>query len=129
VDIANVRLAFSTGCVANLTASRVSTERVRKLRLFQYQQYISLDYQKQTAVSFSVGGEQQISFLPLAVEKDEPLRLEVESFLECVESRRPPRVGGREATRALQVALDILDKIKAHGDIVAKSVATLPRTD
>ncbi len=128
VDIANVRLAFSTGCVANLTASRVSTERVRKLRLFQYQQYISLDYQKQEAVSFAVSDGRQIGFRPLAIRKDEPLRLEVEAFLDSVESRSEPRVGGPEATRALGVALDILDKIKAHGDIVAQSLATLSRS-
>ena len=70
VDIANVRLAFPGGCIANLTASRVSTERVRKLRLFQPHQYISLDYQKQEAVAFTVGGNQQIGFQPLAVAKE-----------------------------------------------------------
>jgi len=73
VDIANVRLAFPGGCIANLTASRVSTERVRKLRLFQPHQYISLDYQKQEAVAFTVGGNQQIGFQPLAVIKEEPM--------------------------------------------------------
>ena len=67
VDIANVRLAFPGGCIANLTASRVSTERVRKLRLFQPHQYISLDYQKQEAVAFTVSDNQQIGFQPLPV--------------------------------------------------------------
>ncbi|MBV9770424.1 MAG: Gfo/Idh/MocA family oxidoreductase, partial [Bryobacterales bacterium] len=90
VDIANVRLAFPGGCVANLTASRVSTERVRKLRLFQPHQYISLDYQKQEAVAFTVSGNEQIGFQPLPSLKEEPLRLEVESFLEAVENRTRP---------------------------------------
>ena len=95
VDIANVRLAFPGGCVANLTASRVSTERVRKLRLFQPHQYISLDYQKQEAVAFTVSGNQQIGFQPLPAVKEEPLRLEVESFLEAVATRTRPLVPGR----------------------------------
>ena len=62
VDIANVRLQFPNGCVANLTASRVSTERVRKLRLFQPQQYLSLDYTRQDLAVFSVGANRQIGF-------------------------------------------------------------------
>ena len=62
VDIANVRLQFSDGCVANLTASRVSIERIRKLRLFQPQQYITLDYAKQEGAEFTVGADQQIPF-------------------------------------------------------------------
>ena len=96
VDIANVRLAFPGGCVANLTASRVSTERVRKLRLFQPHQYVSLDYQKQDAVVFTVSGNQQIGFQPLAVAKDEPLRLEIEAFLDAVVNRSRPPASGEE---------------------------------
>ena len=96
VDIANVRLAFPGGCIANLTASRISTERVRKLRLFQPHQYISLDYQKQDAVAFTVSGNQQIGFQPLPAVKEEPLRLEVESFLEAVANRTRPRVPGKK---------------------------------
>ncbi len=122
VDIANVRLAFPGGCIANLTASRVSTERVRKLRLFQPHQYISLDYQKQEAVAFTVSGGQQIGFQPLAVTKDEPLRLEMESFLEAVRNRSRPAVSGEEGLRALDVALAILDKIKEHGELVAQRI-------
>src|SRR5271163_5362959 len=67
VDIANVRLQFPGGCIANITASRVSTERVRKLRLFQPHEYISLDYQRQDAVAFTVSGDRQIGFQPLPV--------------------------------------------------------------
>ena len=120
VDIANVRLAFPGGCVANLTASRVSTERVRKLRLFQPHQYISLDYQKQDAVAFTVSGNQQIGFQPLPTVKEEPLRLEVEAFLASVANRTQPLVPGEEGLRALEVALAILDKIEEHAKLVTK---------
>jgi predicted dehydrogenase len=122
VDIANVRLAFPGGCIANLTASRVSTERVRKLRLFQPHQYISLDYQKQEAVAFTVSGSQQIGFQPLLVAKDEPLRLEIESFLEAVNNRSRPLVAGEEGLRALEVGLAILGKIKQHAKLVEQQI-------
>src|SRR6202171_1380914 len=122
VDIANVRLAFAGGCVANLTASRVSTERVRKMRLFQPHQYISLDYQKQDAVVFTVSGNQQIGFQPLAVTKDEPLRLEMEAFLEAVANRTRPAVSGEEGLRALEIALAILGKIEEHAKVVAQQI-------
>jgi len=125
VDIANVRLAFPGGCIANLTASRVSTERVRKLRLFQPHQYISLDYQKQDAVAFTVSGSQQIGFQPLPAVKEEPLRLEVESFLEAVANRTRPLVSGEEGLRALQVALAILDKIEEHAKLVTQRLQSL----
>jgi predicted dehydrogenase len=120
VDIANVRLAFPGGCIANLTASRVSTERVRKLRLFQPHQYISLDYQKQEAVAYTVSGNQQIGFQPLPAVKEEPLRLEVEAFLACVADRTSPTVPGKEGVRALEVALAILDKIEEHAKLVTQ---------
>ena len=126
VDIASVRLAFPGGCVANLTASRVSTDRVRKLRLFQPHQYISLDYQKQDVVAFTVSAKQQIGFQPLPVAKDEPLRLEVESFLEAVQTRRRPVVSGEEGLRALTVALDIVAKIEVHSKLVAQRIQSLP---
>jgi predicted dehydrogenase len=125
VDIANVRLAFPGGCVANLTASRVSTERVRKLRLFQPHQYISLDYQKQDAVAFTVSGNQEIGFQPLPVVKEEPLRLEVESFLKAVANRSRPLVPGEDGLRALEVALAILDKIEEHAKLVTQTLQSL----
>jgi predicted dehydrogenase len=125
VDIASVRLAFPGGCVANLTASRVSTDRVRKLRLFQPHQYISLDYQKQDVVAFTVSGNQQIGFQPLPVAKDEPLRLEVESFLEAVQTRQRPVVSGEDGLRALGVALDIIAKIEVHAQLVAQRIQSL----
>jgi len=126
VDIANVRLAFPGGCVANLTASRVSTERVRKLRLFQPHQYVSLDYQKQDAVVFTVSGNQQIGFQPLAVAKDEPLRLEIEAFLEAVVNRSRPPASGEDGLRALEIAVAILDKIEEHAKVVAQQIQSLP---
>ncbi|MEO5924441.1 MAG: Gfo/Idh/MocA family oxidoreductase [Bryobacteraceae bacterium] len=126
VDIANVRLQFPGGCVANLTASRVSTERVRKLRLFQPREYISLDYSRQDGARFSVGENRNISFAPLAATKSEPLRLELEDFFECIRTRREPRVTGTQALAALTVARAILDKIEEHSKLVAQHVAGTP---
>lgn len=124
VDIANVRLAFPGGCIANLTASRVSTERVRKLRLFQPNEYISIDYGRQDGVVVSVSAQKQIGFRPLAVAKDEPLRLEVESFLDCVTSRTRPMVAGDDACRALEVALAIQQQMEEHRQVVLQTLAT-----
>jgi predicted dehydrogenase len=122
VDIANVRLQFPGGCVANLTASRVSTERIRKLRLFQPHEYISLDYSRREAVRFRVNPPMKIDFAPLAVTKDEPLRLEIESFFACVRTRATPRVDGPQALAALEVARSILDKIEEHARLVGKAL-------
>jgi predicted dehydrogenase len=122
VDIANVRMQFPDGCVANLTASRVSTERVRKLRLFQPHEYISLDYTRQDAVRFTVKPPLSIGYAPLPVTKDEPLRLELESFFRCVVSREAPEVTGEQGLAALEVAQDILDKIEAHARLVAQAL-------
>ena len=122
VDIANVRMQFPGGCVANITASRVSTERVRKLRLFQPNEYISLDYSRQDGVRYRVKPPMGIDFAPLAVAKDEPLRLELENFFEAISTRRPPRVTGEQATTALEVALDILAKIEEHAALVAETL-------
>ena len=122
VDIGNVRLQFSGGCVANLTASRVSTERVRKLRLFQPHEYISLDYGKQHAVKFHVGADRQISFAELPVVKGEPLALQFEAFLDSMENLTEPKLNGVAARRTLEVALAILDKMKEHSHIVAQAL-------
>lgn len=126
VDIANVRLAFPTGCIANLTASRVSTERIRKLRLFQPNQYVSLDYEKQSAAAFTVSEGQQIGFETLPIEKSEPLKGEVEDFLHCAATRRAPRVSGEDGLRALDTALDILAKIEEHANLVARQLQARP---
>jgi predicted dehydrogenase len=122
VDIANVRLQFPAGCVANLTASRVSTERVRKLRLFQPREYISLDYTRQDGVRITVDQNRNIGFAPLVVTKDEPLRLELEEFVDCIVTRRRPRVTGPQALAALEVARGILDKIEVHSQLVARAL-------
>ncbi len=124
VDIANVRMSFPGGCVANLTASRVSTDRIRKLRLFQPDQYYSLDYSKQEGAVFETSGaDRRIRFRKLDVQSAEPLRLELEDFLASVRNRRQPAVDGKAACLALRVAEDILGKIKEHGDLVAERVA------
>ena len=124
VDIANVRIQFPSGCIANLTASRVSTERVRKLRLFQPHEYISLDYSRQDAVRFRVKPPMAIDFAPLPVTKDEPLRLELEGFFESVRTRQPPRVTGEQGLAALEVAFEILAKIEEHYRLVEKTLGS-----
>jgi predicted dehydrogenase len=124
VDIANVRLEFESGCVANLTASRVSTERVRKLRFFQPRQYISLDYSRQDVVVFTVGGETgagtpsanpQIKIAKPAVVAEEPLHAELKAFLDAVRTRSRPVVSLADGRSALAVALDIAAAIREHG--------------
>jgi predicted dehydrogenase len=122
VDIANVRLAFPGGCIANLTASRVSTERVRKVRVFQPHEYLSIDYAEQKGSTFHVSPDRQIGFAPFEVQKEEPLRRELAHFAECVTHRRRPRVDGEEARRALAVALEILAKIESHGEVIARTL-------
>lgn len=127
VDIANVRLAFANGCIANLTASRVSVEKIRKLRLFQPGEYISLDYSRQDATRVRVSGK-EVLFDALPVESNEPLKLELVSFLESVRTRQQPEVTGPDAARALAVCLDIIAKIEAHGELVQDTVAAFEAT-
>jgi len=122
VDIANVRLQFPNGCVANLTASRISTERVRKLRLFQPHQYLSLDYARQDLAVFSVSGERQIGFEQAPVTKGEPLKLQFDAFLDSLATRSLPKSSGVAARRTLAAALAILDKIKEHSEIVSRTI-------
>jgi predicted dehydrogenase len=124
VDIANVRLEFEDGCIANLTASRVSTEKVRKLRLFQPRQYISIDYAKQSAAVFTVGGPHGIGFDQLPVEAAEPLKLQFDAFLDAIESRRQPKLNGVTARKTLEIALAVLDKIKEHAGVVEKTLSS-----
>ena len=122
-DIANVRLQFPNGCVANLTASRISTERVRKLRLFQPNQYLSLDYSRQDLAVFSVSGDRQIGFEQAAVTKGEPLKLQFDAFLDSLESRKLPKSSGVAAHRTLSVALAIVDKMREHSELVSQTLA------
>lgn len=121
VDIANVRLAFHNGCVANLTASRISTERVRKLRLFQPAQYLSLDYARQDLAVFSVQGG-KIGFEQAPVTKSEPLKLQFDAFLDSMANRTSPKSSGPAARRTLSVALAIIDKIKEHSQVVSQTL-------
>ncbi|MGD0499436.1 MAG: Gfo/Idh/MocA family oxidoreductase [Bryobacteraceae bacterium] len=122
VDIANVRLQFPNGCVANLTASRVSTERVRKLRLFQPNQYLSLDYGRQDLAVFSVGENRQIGLEQAAIVKAEPLKLQLDAFLDSVETRNCPKTSGAAARHTLETALAVLDKIKEHSEVVGRTL-------
>jgi len=109
-DIANARLTFANGCVANLTASRVSDEVMRKIRIFQENTYISLDYKEASAWVYrknnnSIGKEQ------LPIEKEQPLQKELASFAGCVIEKKEPLVSGSVAREALGVALEIQRKI------------------
>ena len=139
VDIANVRLEFENGCVANFTASRISTERVRKLRFFQPHQYLSLDFARQDLLMIDVtaaagmdpaqlaalaamaqaAGQHPsagLSLSKVAVEQGEPLRLEIESFLTAVRERSVPVVSGEDGRAALALALEINLAIADHAE-------------
>ena len=137
-DIANVRIRFENGCVANITASRISQEKVRKIRVFQPDAYLSLDYQKQDGYLLRIArdDEKESTFIskifglatdativtefagkrivrePVAIEKDEPLKRELISFVECARAGVQPKVSGREATAALELALEITRQIE-----------------
>jgi predicted dehydrogenase len=132
VDIANVRLEFESGCVANLTASRVSTERVRKLRFFQPRQYVSLDFSRQDVLVLTIDGNVASDANPFdpaglitsalpgitpfkpKIEPQEPLRAELLSFLHAVRNRTTPEVSLHQGRAALAVALAIVDAIAEH---------------
>ena len=115
IDIANTRIQFEDGCVANITASRVSMEKIRKLRLFQKQEYISVDYTRQDIAVFSLDRKAgsnipEIIGKTLTPEKKEPLQLELHSFLNAVKGRTPVECTGKEGRRALELGLQILQK-------------------
>ena len=139
VDIANVRLEFENGCIANFTASRVSTERVRKLRFFQPHQYLSLDFARQDLLMIDVTAAARmdpaqlaamaqavqaagqhpsagLSLTKVPVEQGEPLLLEIESFLNAVRTRTMPVVSGGDGRAALALALEINRAIAAHAE-------------
>jgi predicted dehydrogenase len=103
VDLANVRLELANGAVANLTASRVSQDRVRKVRLFSSDSYISIDTREQDVKGYRLAGR-SIQPLEITVEKKEPLRAELESFLRCVRDRRRPIVSGEDGLAAVELA-------------------------
>jgi predicted dehydrogenase len=137
-DIANVRFRFANGCVANVTASRISQDRVRKIRVFQENAYLSLDYKNQSGYLLRLAREDEkessglgkliglatdskivtdfsghrIVREPVEVEKGEPLRIELESFLQCAREGLKPRVTGLAAADALDLALEITRRIE-----------------
>jgi len=140
-DIANVRIRFENGCVANITASRISQDKLRKIRLFQSDAYLSLDYQNQSGYLLRLAreDEKESSLLgkilgvaadativtefagkrivrePVEVDKGEPLKRELADFVACARAGAQPKVSGREATAALELALEITRQIEANG--------------
>ena len=111
-DIANARIRFENGCVANLTASRISPERMRKIRVFQKDAYLSLDYQAQTGEIHRLANG-QITRETVEIEKDEPLKRELAAFVECARAGAQPKVSGYEGAAALELAIQITKQIQA----------------
>jgi predicted dehydrogenase len=110
-DIANVRLAFANGCVANVTASRISQERMRKIRVFQEDSYVSLDYMDQSGQLYQKTAA-GITRTDVPIDKAEPLAAELAAFVRCVRQRREPVVTGRHASDALSLAMEICRHIR-----------------
>jgi predicted dehydrogenase len=109
-DIANARLKFEDGCVANITSSRISPERMRKIRVFQEDAYLSLDYQNQTGEIYrrtATGIDRE----EVEIERDEPLKRQLASFIECAATGNAPKVSGFQATAALELAVEITKRI------------------
>jgi len=117
VDIANARLRFANGCIANLTASRISRDRVRKIRFFQPEAYLSIDYATQKLDVWRLvnngGAAPSIQGGDVSVANEEPLKRELEDFVDAVRSKRAPRVDGAQGRRALALAQQITDKMTA----------------
>jgi len=109
-DIANARLRFASGCIANITSSRISPERMRKIRVFQEDAYLSLDYQSQSGEIYRREGR-EIRREPVAIEKEEPLRQQIVSFVDCAITGGEPKVSGSHAAAALELALEITKRI------------------
>jgi len=122
-DIANVRMRFASGCVANVTSSRVSVDRMRKIRIFAESAYVSTDYSAQEVLVYrkkpgpvppDFNPMEYIEIEPLSVRKEEPLKLELKSFLQCVRAGTPPTVSGEEGLKALRLAQRVVDFIREH---------------
>ena len=112
-DIANARLRFANGCIANITSSRISPERMRKIRVFQEDAYLSLDYQGQSGEIYRrVNG--RIRRDPVAIEKEEPLRQQLASFVDCALTGGEPKVSGSHAAAALELAVEITKRIATN---------------
>lgn len=121
VDIAHARLEFAGGAVANITASRVSTERVRKMRFFQQHEYISLDYARRDALRVGVkrpGPQPEFAFEKLPADTAEPLRAELEAFVDAARTRKQPRTDGAAGRAALELAERVMASIQEHGERV-----------
>ena len=116
-DIANARLRFAGGCIANVTASRISKERVRKIRFFQPDAYISIDYAAQEVEGWRLvrkdGARPSIEGGPLPVQRDEPLRREIADFVRAVQTKSAPLVDGDAGLRALELATRIAEKMQS----------------
>ena len=129
VDIANARVEFENGTVANLTASRASTEKVRKFRYFQPHEYISIDFSRRDALVINVDrsdSNPQMGFRKLETKPAEPLRAELEAFVDCVRTRRAPLVGGREGREALALAERVMTCIEQHAAQVGPQATGTP---
>jgi predicted dehydrogenase len=117
VDIANARLRFANGCIANLTASRISRDRVRKIRFFQPSAYVSIDYAAQKVevwrLERAAGSVPSIQGGELDVVREEPLKRELADFLEALDGKRPPLVTGHQGRRALALAQEITERMSA----------------
>lgn len=120
IDIANARLQLAGGCTVNMTASRVSMSRVRKVRIFQPEAYFSVDYSSQEVACFrlehSESERSSISGVPISVDRVEPLVREIDDFVHCIRTRALPRVTGQDGTRALATALQIRDAMRTAGE-------------
>ena len=119
VDAANARLEFENGAVANITASRIGTEKIRKTRFYQTNAYVVLDYATKFASLTSLNPEAShpllgISIKRLTIDDVEPLRAEITSFLDSIENNTEPAVTGEDGRRALALAVGVLDKIHSH---------------
>ena len=116
-DIANARLRFASGCIANVTASRISKDRVRKIRFFQPDAYISIDYAEQSAEGWRLtrrdGQRPQIQGGAIPVQADEPLRRELADFVTAIRDRRSPLVDGAAGRRALALATEVAERMKS----------------
>jgi predicted dehydrogenase len=129
-DIAQARIEFASGTVANLTASRVSTERVRKMRFFQQHEYISIDFTRQDVLRVSVDPknlQQPINFEKVPTTPEEPLRSELRAFLHAIRTRRAPLVDGAAGLRALELADRVNAGILEHAGRV--KLASFDRQD
>ena len=121
VDAANARLEFENGAVANITASRIGTEKIRKTRFYQTEAYVVLDYATKFASLTSLNPKaanplEGISIKRLPIDDVEPLRAEIVAFLECIENDSQPPVTGDDGRRALALAVGVLEKIQVHRD-------------